>query len=435
MRLLRARKKRRACVVGLDGVPIGLLRGLADRGVMPRTAQILSRGSLQQMKAALPPISSVSWSSFMTGANPAEHGIFGFTEVDPQTYQLRFPLFSELAVPTLWDRLGEKGKRCAILNQPATYPARAVPGVLVSGFVAPSFSKSVWPAQHMAALRGMAYQVDVDTEGARENPERLLDDLMEAVKIRRKAIAYFWEREDWDYFQIVVTETDRLHHFLWHAVEDADRPLHGRAMEVYQGIDLLVGEMWDLHARRSGAAEGDGFVMLSDHGFCELKQEVCLNAWLREHGYLEYAKDDPASVADIADGTRAFCLDPGRIYVNRKGRFGRGCVPEEEAAALAEEIAEGLGALTWAGEPVMAEVFRRAAVYRGPRVGFAPELVALGRPGFDMKGTTKSKEVFASPHFQGMHTWEDAFVWSRLALREEPEISEVAPALLAWLTA
>ncbi len=41
--------------------------------------------------------------------------------------------------------------------------------------------------------------------------------------------------------------------------------------------------------------------------------------------------------------------------------------------------------------------------------------------------------MLASPRFQGMHTWDDAFVWSRLALPEEPEISDIASPLCGWL--
>ncbi len=113
--------------MGLDGVPVGLLQRLAESSVMPRVAEIIRSGGLRKMRAALPPVSSVSWSSFMTGANPGEHGIFGFTDVVPDSYRLRFPMFSELAVPTFWDRLGETGRRCCVINQPATYPARPIP--------------------------------------------------------------------------------------------------------------------------------------------------------------------------------------------------------------------------------------------------------------------------------------------------------------------
>jgi len=420
--------------VGLDGVPHELLVRLAGAGVMPRVAEIIRGGGLRKMRAALPPVSSVSWSSFMTGANPGEHGIFGFTDLRPDSYELRFPLFSDLAAPPLWDRLAEAGRRSAIINQPATYPARPISGVLISGFVAPSLERSVWPPALLPALARMGYRIDVDTQRAGKEPGRLLDELEALLAARRRAAAHFWDQEPWDYFEVVVTGTDRLHHFLWPSVEDDGHPRYARAMAYYAQVDALVGEMWDrFHAGRPGGEEGQGFVMLSDHGFTAAAWELRLNAWLRERGYLTYQRDAPDSVADLAPGTRAFALDPGRIYLNVRGRFPGGCVEPEEAAGLAEEIAAGLGELTHQGEPVISHVLRREEIYRGPLADRSPDLVALGRPGYDLKGTTRSAEAIAPARLAGMHTWEDAFVWTRLPVPEGPEIADLAPAIVPWL--
>ena len=104
-----SRKQKRACVVGLDGVPYPLLRSLMDSGVMPWTAEIVSRGRIEPMTVTLPEISSVSWSTFMTGRNPGEHGIFGFTDLKEGGYGIRFPSFIDLKRPTIWDKLGENG--------------------------------------------------------------------------------------------------------------------------------------------------------------------------------------------------------------------------------------------------------------------------------------------------------------------------------------
>jgi len=430
------RKKKRVCVVGLDGVPFGLLKRLAESSAMPRTAAILRGGGLRQMRASLPPISSVSWSSFMTGANPGEHGIFGFTEVEPDTYRLKFPMFGDLAVPTLWERLGENGKRCAVINQPATYPARQVPGALVSGFVALDLAKSVWPKDHLRALEEMRYRIDVDTRKAREDPDGLLDDLHATLETRRRAAAYFWERERWDYFQVVVTGTDRLHHFLWRAVEQADDPRHDRALAYYHAVDELIGEMWDrFHQGQSADREGEGVLLLSDHGFCELRQEVKLNAWLREQGYLDYESEAPKSVAEIAEGTRAFALDPGRIYLNVRGRFGKGCVEPEAAPALREELVARLKEWSHEGERVVTHIFTREEAFHGPRVELGPDLVVLARRGLDLKGTTRGDEVFTATYFQGMHTWDDAFVWSRMPVPDQPEISDLGGVIEEWLRA
>ncbi len=421
-------------MVGLDGVPIGLLQRLAHQSVMPRTADIIRAGGLRQMRASLPPVSSVSWSSFMTGSNPGEHGIFGFTDVSADSYRLRFPGFGDLAVPTLWDRLGEAGRRCCIINQPATYPARPVPGALVSGFVAPDLAKSVWPKEHLPALQRMGYRVDVSTERAREDPDALLAELDATLAARARAARYFWEREAWDYFQVVLTGTDRLHHFLWSAVEQDDHPRHQQAMRYYRAVDALIGDIWDwFHEGRSGDREGEGVLLLSDHGFTAVEHEVRVNAWLRDHGYLSYEQQEPASVAELAAASRAFALDPGRIYLHLRGRFARGCVGPEEAPPLREELAHGLRHLTWEGEPVIERVFSRDEIYRGARSQHGPDLVAIGRNGFDLKGSTKGKEVFARTHFQGMHTWDDAFVWTLLPVSDHAEISHLAAAMLGWL--
>jgi predicted AlkP superfamily phosphohydrolase/phosphomutase len=447
--LFRSRHKPRVCVIGLDGVPIGLLRRLAADGVMPRTAAIVNRGGpssgsasplpggLRAMRASLPPVSSVSWTCFMTGANPAEHGIFGFTDVSPDSYQLRFPTFSDVKTPTMWDRLGERNLRCCVINQPSTYPAREIPGALVSGFVALQLEKSVWPKDHLPALRRMNYRIDVDTKDAREKPDGLLGDLMATHAARVEGARYFWQREQWDYFQAVVTGTDRLHHFLWNAVVEADHPLHRPAMSYYQSVDTFIGEMWDrFHKGRPADREGEGFVLLSDHGFTGVRYDVRLNAWLRQQGYLEYAKDDPTSVADIAaQGTRAFCLDPGRIYLNVKGRFAQGCVEPGDAPALRAEIAGKLPSLTRDGQPVIRRVFTREEAFHGPLVSQAPDLVAISRDGFDLKGTTRGQEVFAATHFQGMHTWEDAFIWTTLPIPDDPDISQLAAPIVSHLRA
>jgi len=423
------------CVVGLDGVPHGLLTRLAATGVMPKTARIIDGDSLHKMRASLPPISSVSWSCFMTGANPAEHGIFGFTDVVGDTYHLRFPTFTDLDAPTIWDRLGEQGRRAVVVNQPATYPARQISGALVSGFVALQLRKSVWPKEYVPTLERMGYRIDVDTRTARDNPNGLLDDLDATLRTRREAGLYFWDKEDWDYFQLVVTGTDRLHHFLWNAVVDEGDPLHDRAMTYYTAVDRLIGELWDrFHEGRSADSEGEGFMLLSDHGFTALKRDVRLNAWLHDSGYLTYAKDDPTSVGDIdPEKTRAFALDPGRIHINAKGRFAGGCVEPEEVPTLREELLAASRGLAFEGESVITHAFTCEEAFRGPKINLAADLVLISRDGFDLKGTTKGKETFAESHFQGMHTWDDAFVWTRLPVSENPEISEHASQIIGWL--
>ncbi|MCK5596891.1 MAG: alkaline phosphatase family protein, partial [Candidatus Eisenbacteria sp.] len=322
---LFGRRKQKTLVVGLDGVPYPLLQDLAANGTMPNVAKLIELGHLAKMKVTLPEISAVSWPSFMTGANPGQHGIFGFLDPKPGSYDVRFPNFRDLKVPTFWEKMGEKKKTSIVINQPSTYPAHEIPGILVSGFVALSLKKSVYPARILDSLESIDYAIDIDTRQAREDHDYLIEDLGKTLEGRLRAVDLFWGKENWDYFQVVVTGTDRLQHYIWNAYEDPSDKYHDAFLDYYRKVDAFIGEMYGRFSEISGRThEGEGFFMLSDHGFCGIEQEVRVNNWLRENGFLFFEGDAPASIEDIAEKSKAFVIDPGRIYLNRKGRFPKG---------------------------------------------------------------------------------------------------------------
>jgi len=433
MGLFKRAKRRRACVVGLDGVPHSLLTRLMADGTMPATARIVAQGTLQSMTVSLPEISAVSWPSFMTGANSGTHGIFGFVDLKPNSYALTFPSYAHLQAPTLWDRLADQGKRSIVINQPSTYPAPARPikGVLISGFVAIDMAKAVYPASHRRRLEELGYRIDVDTKRARVDPSFLMEDLRTTLDARERAVDYLWEAEEWDYFEVVVTGTDRLHHFLWSALEDPAHSHHDSVLEYYRQVDAFVGRMADRFARINGQnGPLPGFFFLSDHGFTEIRQEVYLNRWLQQEGYLAFPSEAPESLEEMAEGSRAFALDPSRIYLNVRGKYPKGCMAPEEVPSLREELAEKLQALECDRFKVVRRVFSREEVYSGPLVEQGPDLVVLSRRGFDLKGSLRQQEMFGRSGLEGMHTWDDAFFFSTEPAREGLSITDCAEIIL-----
>jgi predicted AlkP superfamily phosphohydrolase/phosphomutase len=427
MAALKNKKLNRACVIGLDGVPYGMIVELARRGVMSTMARLMDIGKIHRMKASLPEISSVSWTDFMTGTDAGDHGIFGFTDFKPHSYSVRFPNFLDVKAPTIWDKLGAKGKKSVVINQPSTYPARKIEGVLISGFVALELAKAVWPMSYRAALEQMGYQIDVDILKCRESPEVLWLELSKTMAGGQKALNYFWE-EGWDYFEYIVTGTDRLHHFLWQAYEDPNHPSHQNFLDFYRHIDRLIGKIVAAYHKLTNSY--DGFYILSDHGFTGITQEVYLNAWLEKNGYLRFLKSEPESLEDIHGRTRAFALDPNRIYLNYKNRFPKGSVERTAKKALKEEIAGKLAKLEYQGRRVVRQVFFAEHVYSGPQAAKGPDLIVVGEPGFDMKGSIKKKEIFGRSGLQGMHTWDDAFFWAAEDHGDDLKIADVAPIIL-----
>jgi len=414
------------CVVGLDGVPYTLLKEFIDDGTMPVMAQLAGAGALAQMKVTLPEISSVSWSSFMVGAGPGAHGIYGFYDLKRFSYDLRFPTFSDLRTVTLWDRLGKNGKTSVVLNQPSTYPAREIPGVIVSGFVAVSLKKSVRPLRYLRDLEKLDYAIDIDIERGKKDHKYLIKDLNQTLDVRKKATNFFWKNVEWDYFQVVVTGTDRLQHFLWDAIHDPNHEFHGPVREYYRAVDDFIGHVYEQFQEKFGDGDGNQFFLLSDHGFCGIHKEVFLNKWLLENGFLEYERRPPQSLADLAPTTKAFALDPSRIYVHIKEEYPGGQVDPGEVESIKSEIKSGLSELEYEGERVLESVEDGRSLYSGPCAKRAPDLVAVPNDGFDLKGSVKSNAIFADSAMTGMHTWHDAFFWSREPVKDSLNITDIA---------
>jgi predicted AlkP superfamily phosphohydrolase/phosphomutase len=350
----------------------------------------------------------------MTGAQAGEHGIFGFTDLLPNTYQLTFPNFTDLKIKTLFDELGEKGNRSVVINVPATYPARQIPGVLISGFVAVDIKKAVYPSTLAPKLLDMGYSIDIDVKKAREDHEFLIADLQRTLRSRERVADYLWEREDWDLFMVVITGTDRLHHLLWEAYVHPDHGHHRDFIEYYQEVDQFVGRLYGKYMDLPGSREGTNhFLMLSDHGFTSIRSEVYLNRLLWENGFLSFASDQPTVIKDISPDSRAFAMDPSRIYINMKGRYPQGSVEPKEVQEVKNEIRNLLLELRYEdGSEVIKRVYDRDELYHGPQTHRGPDLVVLSHNGFDLKGKVNSSSVYGRSALQGMHTHDDAFVFS-----------------------
>lgn len=135
---------RQVIVIGVDGMdPVFVERHWAD---LPSLARLRDRGSFMRLATTTPPQSPTAWSTFITGLDPAEHGIFDFVHRDPSTMEpflsmagtkearfvipvgpWRIPLSSPHVVSlrrgkAFWETLGEHGIPATIVHMPVNYP-------------------------------------------------------------------------------------------------------------------------------------------------------------------------------------------------------------------------------------------------------------------------------------------------------------------------
>ncbi|MEW5802040.1 MAG: alkaline phosphatase family protein [bacterium] len=424
-------KKKRVLVIGLDGVPYTFLTHPKNAGKFPRMQELFQNGAFQRMRSVIPTISSVAWSSFMTGRNPAKHNIYGFIDRKANPFEPFIPTASNMKSSTLWQILSQAQKRVVVINVPVTYPPKPVNGILVGCFLATKLDKAAYPASVVPKLKELGYVIDVDAWLARKDRKKFLEELHVALDRRVATARYFLEQEEWDFFQVHVMETDRINHFFWEAWENGHPEFAPEFIRYYQKIDDYVGQIHDQFVEQNPETE---FILLSDHGFCSIRQEVFVNQWLCEKGFLKFTGEKP-DLKQMHPETTAYSLIPGRIFLNVRGREYCGRIePGENYEKTCQQLAGALMEMKDPanGEPILDRVVRRDEIYHGPYLDQAADLVAVPRDGYDLKGNIDQTALTGRSELEGMHTYDDAFFYLKGKSVNETgfDIHALAPTIL-----
>ncbi|MEE8380532.1 MAG: alkaline phosphatase family protein [Thermodesulfobacteriota bacterium] len=421
----KKRGKNKVLVIGLDGVPCRIISNFIKMGVMPYLGKLSQQGTMREMLSSIPPVSSVAWTTFFTGVNPGKHGIYGFMERKPDSYEIYFPNSTHIKSSTLWDILAQHDRRTVAINIPQTYPAQPLNGVLVSGFVALDLERGVYPSTVCQKLKDMDYRIDVNYREAAEKKDEFFKDLFYTLDKRQEAILHFLKREDWDLFIAAFTGTDRLHHYFWHELTDTSGPYYPKFQEYYRRIDKIIKKIVSYIGKEVN------LIIMADHGFTLLNQEIYPNTWLKDKGYLKFKKESPESIADIDPTSKAFILDPGRVFINLKGKMPEGTV---EAGSEYEDFCQELtrGFLEVEG---IDKVFRKEDLYSGDYLAQAPDLVLFSESRCDIKGSLSKDTISGKGKFSGMHTQHDALLYIRglSSNRERVYLIDLAPTILDFL--
>ncbi len=113
-------------------------------------------------------------------------------------------------------------------------------------------------------------------------------------------------------------------------------------LNVYREVDECVGEV-----RR--AFPSTPLMILSDHGFTTFDRAVHLNTWLKNRGFLNLTRQPGHDTTlDAIDwpSTEAYALGLNGLYLNQKGREGKGTVAVgEQSRALVANLRDQL--LAW----------------------------------------------------------------------------------------
>jgi predicted AlkP superfamily phosphohydrolase/phosphomutase len=227
----------------------------------------------------------------------------------------------------------------------------------------------------------------------RIDEKTFMDDLYRAFDDRAQVILQRIDSRQWDLLVGVIESTDRVEHMMWRLM-DPSHPMYDKALaakygdsieRVYRKCDDFVGEV----VSRVGPTVP--ILIVSDHGFHSFRYSVNLNTWLVQEGFMAIQGQQPGEkkLQDLFGGsgtfwenvdwsrTKAYAMGLGQIYVNLKGREGRGVVSDgADSRALQDDIAAKLMAMTdpKTGARIVDAVYKRDDIYSGAYVMNASEL-------------------------------------------------------------
>ncbi|MDX1414534.1 MAG: alkaline phosphatase family protein [Candidatus Promineifilaceae bacterium] len=429
---------RKTVVIGMDGAPFELIGKWSASGQLPNLAKLIDKGSFSILRSTIPVHSPTAWTSFITGLNPGEHGVFDFVRRDKDSYQLRVIRADQFKGTSLWRLLSEHDRAVGVMNVPMTYPPEPVNGFLLSGLGTPDFVPYSYPPQLSDELNRGGYRVNKKFFFDLERQDEWLDDIHAITEIRGETAVQLMQEKPWDFFMVVFRNSDEICHFFWHHMDET-HPAHDpqaperyktAILDLYRHIDQWVGRIVE------AAGEDCNVVIMSDHGAGPLYKDVFLNEWLIQQGWLKLKeesisqhnwlklvrrlgltrenisntltklnlhrvevmikralgdrihilpRDERPEFLNSIDwsSTKAYSFGYyGQIFINLKGREPQGIVqPGAAYETLRQEIATELQKLVDPedGLPVVDSVHKREDLYHGGYIAEAPDLLAIMR--------------------------------------------------------
>lgn len=280
---------------------------------------------------------------------------------------------------------------------------------------------------------------------------------------RRRMLFYGLEQPGWRCLVAIFMGPDRIQHMFWrfidpeHSRYDAEeaRKFAGCILDVYREMDDIVGKTLETHAGADTT-----LLVLSDHGFHSFRKGVNINTWLVKNGYmaltpgcgevymrLEDLFDDRAGFFKNVDwqGTKAYSLGLGKIYLNVAGREPQGRVhPGEEYEMVRDDIIQKFLELRDpdTGCKVVRRCFKREEIYRGRYQEHPADIVVGFEPGYRVSWQTALGGVPGEVVEENRSKWSGdhcsvdpeltpgVFFCNRRFQTAKPGVMDIAPTVL-----
>jgi predicted AlkP superfamily phosphohydrolase/phosphomutase len=465
----------RVLLVGWDGADWRILDPLLEQGALPNLAALIGRGARGVLRSTIPTHSWAAWPSFLTGVDPADHGVYDILESVPGTHK-QFPVtYRSIKERTFLPDLSAAGREVLMVNVPLTFPPPEIKGRLIAGGVLPKGRAFTYPEGLAADLEKarVAWPINgMSWTTYRNRPDPFLEEVNAVTRARIKAMEHLAD-SDWDLGCFVFFATDRVQHCLseYLSPDHPDYPVRSResvaerVRDVYRMLDEALGSLL------SRTRDDDLVLFISDHGFQSCTRAVHMDHLLRHLGFLQFSASQavfgpmqwgwarkvarkaydmlglhgkvslPQSVNWARTRAYTSIRSTGEgVSVNLAGREVDGIVPPEDYERVREELAAAVSSFRdpATGRSPVKRVWRREEVFKGKFLDRAPDL--LFEPA-ELYSLTHAKSMVEKADWvSGDHRIEGVIVAAGPsvapdAFAEPPSLVDVAPTVLAALDA
>lgn len=436
-------------VLGFDGASPKLIDEWMDH--LPNFQALKRNGAFGVTVPPVPAQTPVAWSTFMSGMNPGNHGIFSFAYRPKGSYERKIIRTEMLRSKTLWRILGEAGKRVGVINVPMC-DVENIRGFIIPGFVSNKegipFPKSVKEKiERKFRVNRLLGDLEIETLNKVESDPDLFFERANYITDEMAEISlYLAQEEEWDFFMTVFMSLDRVQHFFWKNVD----PTHPKyrldsytnfVKDLYVKADRIVGDFV------RSVDEDTAVLVMSDHGFCPVCKEVMVNNYLEEAGFLKRKSDG----IDLRN-SKAVSYGYGDIWLNVRGREPNGLIePIKEHDAIRNAVVNNLKKIKIDGEKPIKDVKKREDLYWGTYLTEAPDLTIIFNVEWQAARQPEIAErnklgryVNENPRWSGGHdgTHDSADVLGIIGIlgsktmREEElrvHLWDLAPTILDWM--
>lgn len=280
-------------LIGWDAADWKIINPMLDAGLMPNLASLIKQGTMGNIATMDPPYSPMLWTSIATGKRAYDHGVHGFSEVDPSGENVQPVMSTSRKVKAVWDILGQSQKKCHVVGWWPSHPAEELTGISISNLFQKQNGKEIseWDlpegAVHPFSVQDRFAKLRIHPNELTEN--HLIPFIPEAWKIDQKkdkrleivakitaetatlhsAFTNILQNESYDFAALYLDGIDHYCHgfmkyFPPHRphISKPDYELYKHVIRsAYRFHDMMLGRIMEL------ISDDTTLMLISDHGF------------------------------------------------------------------------------------------------------------------------------------------------------------------------